>query len=67
MKKPLAEVIEAHADKLEARSKRPNDKDHPKWLRSAADGWRRRAAARQKAFAHKQRQLKRKIERRSDS
>jgi hypothetical protein len=62
MKQPLAEVMQAHADKLEARSNLPKDKDHAKWLKSAAKGLRKRAAAKAKAFAHKQHQKKRKTE-----
>ena len=49
----------ATADKLEARSKTPGDKDDPKWLRRIARGCRRRAVKKEKAFEHKSVQKKR--------
>ena len=56
MKTPRAEVFAAAADKLEARSKIPSDKDDPKWLRRNARVFRQWAAKKEKAVEHKQQQ-----------
>jgi hypothetical protein len=56
MKKSRSEIFSEWADDFEARSKAPSDKDHPKWLAAAARDFRKRAARKEKALAHKQRQ-----------
>jgi hypothetical protein len=59
MKQPRSEVLAATADKLEARSQIPSDKDDPKWLKRVARSYRRRAVKKEKAFEHKSVQKKR--------
>jgi hypothetical protein len=59
MAKSRADTFAAAADKLEARSKTPSDKDDPKWLRRNAKVFRQWAAAKEKAFEHKTHQTKR--------
>jgi hypothetical protein len=61
MKQLRSEVLAAAADKLEARSKIPGDKDDPKWLKRVSRSYRRRAAKKEKAVEHKSIQKKRGI------
>ena len=59
MKTPRADIFAAAADKLEARSRIPSDKDDPKWLRRNARVFRQWAAKKEKAVEHKQHQKRR--------
>jgi hypothetical protein len=61
MKQTRAEKFAAIADKLEARSLDPRDKDAPGWLRKIAGKCRRRATKKERAIEHKQRQKKRDV------
>jgi hypothetical protein len=59
MKTPRAEFFAAAADKLEARSQIPSDKDDPKWLRRNARVFRQWAAKKEEADEHMQHQKRR--------
>jgi len=59
MKQLSSERLAATADKLDARSKIPGDKDDPKWLRRVARSYRQRAVKKEKAVEHKSIQKKR--------
>jgi hypothetical protein len=59
MKKLRSEIFAAAADKLEARSQIPGDKDDPKWLRRNARVFRQWAVKKEKAVEHKSIQKKR--------
>jgi len=61
MKKLGSEIFAAAADKLEARSQIPGDKDDPKWLRRNARVFRQWAVKKEKAVEHKSLQKKRGI------
>ena len=61
MKQLRSEIFAAAADKLEARSKIPGDKDDPKWLRRNARVYRKWAVKKEKAVEHKSIQKKRGI------
>ena len=59
MKQTRAERFAAIADKLEARSLDPRDKDAPGWLRKIAIKCRQRATKKERAIEHKQHQERR--------
>ena len=59
MKKLRSEIFAAAADKLEARSQIPGDKDDPNWLRRNARVFRKWAVKKEKAIEHKSIQKKR--------
>jgi hypothetical protein len=59
MKQLRSEIFAAAADKLEARSKIPGDKDDPKWLQRNARVFRQWAVKKEKAIEHKSVQKKR--------
>jgi hypothetical protein len=61
MKQLRSEVLAATADKLEARSQIPSDKDHPKWLKRVAIKYRQKAVKKEKAVEHKSIQKRRVI------
>ena len=58
MKQLRSEIFTAAAEKLEARSKVPGDKDDPKWLRRNARVYRQLAVKKEKALLHKSLQKK---------
>jgi hypothetical protein len=61
MKQTRSERFATAAEKLEARSLDPRDKDAPGWLRKIASKFRLRAVKKERAIEHKRHQQKRSV------